>query len=128
MEKATFGARILLGIIFTVFGLNGFVQFIPVPEAAPAMGEFMGALMATGYMMPWVKATEVICGVLLLAGRFVPLALTILAPITLNILAIHLFLDGPASLPIPIVLVVLSLLAAWGVKDAYSGLLRATPE
>lgn len=128
MDKVTLGARILLGLIFTVFGLNGFLNFIPVPEPEPAMGEFMAALMETGYMMPWVKITEIVCGVLLLAGRFVPLALTILAPIVLNIFAIHLFLDAPSSLPLPIALVVLTLLAAWGVRDAYSDLLRATPE
>src|SRR5882762_582358 len=78
-------ARILLGFIFLIFGLNGFLNFLPqsgnIPEAALA---FAGALMKTGYMFPLIKGTEVIVGVLLLSNRFVPLALALVAPIVVN--------------------------------------------
>ncbi len=126
MDKVTTAARILLGLIFTVFGLNGFFNFIPVPEMQPAAGEFVGALVASGYMMTWVKATEFVCGLLLLSGRFVPLALVVLAPIVLNIFALHLFLD-PAGLAVPVVVVVLALLTARGTWSSFRELLRATP-
>src|SRR3954462_1793472 len=74
--------RVLMGLMFFVFGLNGFFNFIPqpkdpVPEKAMA---FAGALMATGYMFKLIKGTEVLVGILLLANRFVPLALAFIAP------------------------------------------------
>jgi hypothetical protein len=84
-------ARILLGSIFVVFGLNGFLHFLPQPPAPPRAMAFGGALAATGYFFPLLKATEVIAGALLLA-RFVPIALTLLAPIIVNIVAFHTFL------------------------------------
>jgi uncharacterized membrane protein YphA (DoxX/SURF4 family) len=84
-------ARVLLGSIFVVFGLNGFFHFIPQPPAPPRAMAFAGALAATGYFFPLLKATEVAAGALLLAG-FVPIALTLLAPIVVNIVAFHAFL------------------------------------
>ena len=87
------GARILLGLIFAVFGLNGFLNFLPQPELNPAAGAFMGALAGAGYMFPLIKGTEVVAGVLLLANRAVPLALVLLAPIIVNIAAFHLVLQ-----------------------------------
>jgi hypothetical protein len=84
-------ARVLLGGVFLVFGLNGFFHFLPQPPAPPRALAFAGALGASGYLFPLLKATEVIAGALLLAG-FVPIALTLLAPIIVNIVAFHLFL------------------------------------
>lgn len=89
----TLGARILLGLIFFVFGLNGFLHFLPMPQPSPAAGAFMGALAATGYFFPLLKGVEVIAGALLLANRAVPLALILLAPININIAAYHLLLE-----------------------------------
>ena len=93
MEKlislAPTAARIFLGLIFFVFGLNGFLQFMPQPPQPEAAGAFIGALAATGYMFPLIKGTEVVAGLLLLSGRFVPLALTLLAPIIVNIALFH---------------------------------------
>lgn len=96
-------ARIFLGLVFTVFGLNGFLGFLPMPEMGPEGGAFMGALAATGYMFPLIKGTEVLAGVLLLSNRFVPLALTLLAPVTVNILLFHALLEPGVGLPLLLV-------------------------
>src|SRR5438132_7666163 len=92
-------ARILLGLVFFVFGLNGFLHFIPQPPMEGPPAQFIGAMLATGYLFPLLKTTEVLGGLLLLSGRLVPLALTVLAPVVVNIVAFHLFL-APSGLPI----------------------------
>src|SRR5882672_11243662 len=92
-------ARLLLGLVFTVFGLNFFFHFIPTPSPPPPRAAaFAGALFASGYLFPLLKTTEVVAGILLLAGRFVPLALAALAPIVINIVGFHLFL-APSGIP-----------------------------
>jgi uncharacterized membrane protein YphA (DoxX/SURF4 family) len=90
---ATIAARLLLGLIFFVFGLNGFLHFIPMPPPSGESGAFLMALFATGYMFPLIKGIEVIGGLLLLANRAVPFALVILAPIIVNIAAYHVLLE-----------------------------------
>ena len=124
MQKAVLGARIVLGLIFTVFGLNGFFQFLPLPELSEKAGAFMGALAATGYMFPLIKLTEVLGGVMLLAGRFVPLGLTLLAPVVVNILLFHLVLD-PAGMIMTVVIVVLQIFLAWAYRGSFAGVLNA---
>ncbi|MEM1205327.1 MAG: DoxX family membrane protein [Acidobacteriota bacterium] len=124
MNKALLGARLLLGLIFTAFGINYFVPFLPVPELPPAAGAFFGALAESGYMLPLVKITEVVGGLMLLAGLFVPLALTILAPVVVNIVLFHVFLE-PSGLPMGIALVALQVFLAWGYRDAFAGVLEA---
>ncbi|MBY0472605.1 DoxX family membrane protein [bacterium] len=96
-------ARILFGLIFFVFGLNGFLQFMPTPPPPEAAASFFGAMMQTGYFFPLLKATEIICGILLLSGSFVPLALVVLAPIILQIFFFHLFL-APSGLAMAVIL------------------------
>lgn len=68
MKKLSTGSRYLLGTIYFVFGLNGFLQFIPMPPLPEAAGSLMGALAATGYFFPFLKGVEVISGLLLLSG------------------------------------------------------------
>jgi putative oxidoreductase len=121
--KVIIAARVLLGVIFFVFGLNGFLHFLPQPPMSGPPGEFFGALFATGYMLPLLKATEVIVGALLLSGRLVPLALTVLAPIVVNIFAFHLFL-APSGLPLIIVIVALGVFLAWSYRSSFAGVLR----
>lgn len=117
-------ARILAGLIFTVFGLNGFLHFLPQPAPPPAAGAFLGALFHGGYLFPLLKGTEVAMGLLLLSGRFVPLALTVLAPIVVNIVAFHAFFD-PHGLPVGLVLVAAELYLAWVNRAAFAPMLRA---
>ena len=100
-SKVTLGARILLGLIFTVFGLNGFFNFIPMPPPEGAAAAYLGGLAASGYFFPVLKITEIISGLLLLSGRFVPLALLFLAPIVVQIFLMHAFL-APSGLPLAI--------------------------
>jgi hypothetical protein len=117
--KTQTAARLGLGLIFTVFGLNGFLHFLPQPPAQPGPAtDFAAALFATGYMFPLIKGTEVLAGVLLLSGRWVPFALTLLAPVVVNILAFHLFL-APAGLAIPLVALALGVYLAWNERAAY---------
>ncbi len=98
--KLSFAARILLGLIFFVFGLMGLLNLYPPPTDLPEkLMAFTKGLMATGYFFPFLKVTETLCGLLLLSGIFVPLALVVLAPIILNIFMLHAFLE-PSGLPL----------------------------
>jgi len=125
-HKLPLVARLLLGLTFFVFGLNGFLHFLPQPPAPPAAGAFFGALHATGYMLGLIKGTEVLAGALLLAGLFVPLALTLLAPVIVNILAFHLFL-APGNYAILALVLVSEVYLAWTQRAAFAPLLRARP-
>lgn len=118
--------RVLLGLPLVVFGLNAFFNFIPQPTtpiAAPAAA-FAGALMATGYMMQLIGATQLIAGLMLVTNRFVPLALVLLAPFFVNSLAFHLFLER-TGLPMALIFVALELALAWSYRRAYATLLTA---
>src|SRR5262245_15361218 len=92
-------ARIILGSIFFVFGLNGFFHFIPQPPPPASALPFLGGLASAGYFFPLLKTIETTAGALLLAGAFVPFALTLLAPIIVSITAFHLFL-APGNFPV----------------------------
>lgn len=125
MKFATLGSRLLLGLIFFVFGLNGFFQFLPMPPLPEAAGKLMGAFAEAGYMFPAIKGVEVLGGALLLSGFFVPLALVLLAPITINILLFHVFLTPPADSVMSVVMVVLHFVAALGVWEKFKPVLQA---
>ena len=118
-------ARLFLGLVFTVFGLNFFLHFLPMPPPPPqALAAFAGALFGSGYLFPLLKSTEVAAGLLLLGGLFVPLALTLLAPILVNIVAFHLFL-APSGLPIPLAVLAAEIYLAWTYRAAFAPMLRA---
>jgi len=113
-------ARILLGLVFFVFGLDGFFHFIPQPTeppSEPALSFAMG-LLKSGYMFPLIKGTEVAVGALLLSNRFVALALVVIAPVIVNIFAFHAFL-APSGIVIAGALVVLAAYLAWVHRGAY---------
>ena len=124
MRTATLIVRLLLGLIFTVFGLNGFLHFIPNMSMPQAAGAFFGALFATGYMVPLIFATQLLGGVLLLIGRLVPFALALLAPVIVNIFLFHIFLD-PGGIPLAIAVAVLELFLAWSYRTAFVPLFTA---
>ena len=114
--------RTLMGLIFFVFGLNGFFQWM-TPEVSGEGGGFLSALADTGYMLPMLKLTETIAGLFLLLGRFVPLALTLLAPIIVNILGFHAFLSTE-GLGMAVVLVVAEIYLAWAYRNAFGPMLN----
>ncbi|MBL8678674.1 MAG: DoxX family protein [Myxococcales bacterium] len=118
--------RVVLGLVFVVFGLNGFFHFLPQPPMPAAAGAFLGGLAAAGYMFPLIKGVEVLAGALLLSNRFVPLALTLLAPIVVNIVAFHTALAPPN----PVTAIVLGgeLFLAWTYRSAFAGMLRSRVE
>jgi hypothetical protein len=122
--KAKTAARLLLGAIFTIFGLNGFLQFLPMPAPIGLAAVFVGGLGASGYFFPLLKGTEVLMGLLLLSNRFVPLALTILAPIVVNIVAFHAFL-APAGVILPLAIVALGVYLAYTERKVFAPLLQA---
>jgi hypothetical protein len=112
-------AGILMGLTFLVFGLNGFLHFIPQPKTMPeGAGAFFGALMKTGYMLPLIFGTQVIVGALLVSNRFVPLALALIAPVIVNIVAFHAFIEPSGAIMAGVVLV-LELYLAWSYRKAY---------
>jgi uncharacterized membrane protein YphA (DoxX/SURF4 family) len=117
-------ARLFLGLVFTVFGLNFFLHFLPMPAAPPRAAAFAGALFASGYFFPLLKTTEVVAGVLLLTGRFVPLALAVLAPIVVNIVGFHLFLE-PSGLPVPLGMLAAEIFLGWSYRAAFASMLHA---
>jgi len=124
LGKIPLVARILLGFIVALFGLNGFLHFLPMPAPTGGAAQFFGGLSAAPYFFPLMAATQLIGGVLLLSGRFVPLALTILAPVIVNIVGFHITLDphgfGPAAL-----VLVLEIYLAWAYRDSFAPMLRS---
>ena len=124
MKIAALIARYLLGLVFLVFGLNGFLHFIPLPPPAnPVAGQFMGALFVSHYLVP-IFLLQIVPGALLLVNRYVPLALTLLAPILVNIVCFHAFM-APEGLPLPLILTVLWGVLAFYHRAAFAGLFRA---
>lgn len=122
-------ARVLLGLGFVVFGLNGFLNFMPPPPSLPEpVAHFMKAMIETRYMFPLIAGTQLVAGVLLLTNLFVPLALVLLAPVVVNIIAFHLFLD-PAGIVPGVIVLALELYLVWSYRDSYRSLfsVRAKP-
>jgi putative oxidoreductase len=123
MRIATVIARYLAGVIFLVMGLNGFLNFIPLPPPGGIAGQFMGALYVSHYL--WVIfAFQVIAGVLLLVNRYVPLAVAILAPVLVNIITFHVLM-APAGLPLALFVALLWIMIFIEVRPAFSGLFQS---
>jgi putative oxidoreductase len=114
-------ARILLGLIFFVFGLNGFLHFIPMgPMPTGVAGQFAGALMQSHYM-PIVSVLQIVGGALLLVNRYVPLALVLLGPVIVNIFLFHLLMDRK-GLPMAFLVVILWGIVALRYRQYFSGI------
>lgn len=116
-------ARIVLGLVFFVFGLNGFLHFLPQPPMPAAAAGFVGGLVSAPYFIPLLKGTEVLAGLALLSNRFVPLALTLLAPIIVQIALFHTFLAPSAGMPL--LLIATELYLARAYRDAFRPMLRS---
>ena len=116
-------ARVLLGLLFLVFGLNGFLNFIPMgPMPLGLAGQFTAALFESHYMTV-VFTLELAGGVLLLLNRYVPLALMLLAPVIVNIVLFHVFM-APSGLPLAMVVTVLWMLTAHKFRSVFVSLLN----
>ena len=123
MKVVTIIVRLLLGLMFVVFGSNIFLHFIPMPEQKPSLAtDFSKALMESRYMYV-VGLLQVTGGLLLLIGRFVPLGLTLLGPVIVNILLFHIFLE-PTGLPMAIVVSLLALFLLWRYRSSFAGLVK----
>jgi len=120
MKIAVTIARILLGLMFTVFGANGFLHFIPMPPPSGLAGQYMGALFLSHYLVV-VFLLQLVGGLLLLANRYVPLALVLLGPVIVNIVLFHSFL-APQGLPMALFAAVLWLVVFVGHRKAFEGL------
>ncbi|HEY0780041.1 MAG TPA: hypothetical protein VGD56_18900 [Gemmatirosa sp.] len=120
MRIASTIARYLLGLIFTVFGLNGFLHFLPQPPMTGPAGQYFVVLATTNYLI-LVFAIQLACGLLFLAGRYVPLALTLVAPVIVNILMFHALMNPSGIIPGLIVAVCWSLVFA-RVRHAFDGI------
>ncbi len=116
-------ARVLLGLIYFVFGLNFFFHFLPTPPPHGGVADaFTGGLFQSGYFFPMLKGLEVVLGALLLVGVFVPLSLVVLFPISLNIFLFHAFLS-PENTVMGIVVVLLNVFLAWSYREYFRPLL-----
>ncbi len=123
MKKAQMIIRSLFGLMLVIFGLNKFLQFMPMPPLPEDAAEFMGALIKSGYIMPIVGIVEVVSGVLLLINRFQALALIIIFPIMLNAFLFHIFLDiagiGGAAFGL-----IMNIYLFFGNKGSYAALFK----
>jgi putative oxidoreductase len=122
-------ARILLGLIFFIFGLNFFFHFIPnnsQPEGRAAA--FLGGLFQSGYLFPLIKVIEVLSGIFLLSGLFIPLVLIVLMPISINILLFHSILEqGVMPISISALILISQIWLAWNYRDYYRQLFIVRP-
>jgi uncharacterized membrane protein YphA (DoxX/SURF4 family) len=126
MKKAILVARLLLGLMFFVFGLNNILHFIPLPPPSGDALTFMMVLVTHKYMT-FVGLLMVIAGLLLLVGRYVPLALVLLGPIIVNILLYHALLWPHGAAP-AFVVAFLELFLIWAYRLSFRGLFDAAPE
>lgn len=117
MKYAIITARILLGLMFAIFGSNAFLHFIPMPPMEGPAGAFIGALISSGFIYP-IAALQVLGGLLLVIGRFVPLGLTLLGPVIVNIVLYHIFLDR-AGLAMAGCISIFALFLLWAYRDKF---------
>ena len=123
MKIATVIARILLGLIFIFFGSNAFLHFLPMPPLPQGVaGLYLKAFLESGYVYV-IGGMQLLSGLLLLIGKFVPLGLTILAAMIFNIWAFHILM-APEGFPPALVVTVLELFLVWSYRERFAGILR----
>jgi putative oxidoreductase len=120
MKIAVLIARILLGLLFLVFGLNGFLNFIHGPMPTGVAGQYLAVMGGTLYIH-FVFVVQIVGGLLLLSGQFVPLALVLLGPVIINILLFHVSMQ-PSGLPPGLFATLLWFIIFYGVRRAFAGI------
>ena len=128
MKYAIIIARILLGLIFFVFGLNGLLHFLPMPPMPPSDAATWSTIMMAHHWMNFVSVIQVVAGLLLLVNRCVPLALTLLAPELVNILLFHILLTGGSGIAPGLVSTILELFLLFVYRRNFIPLLAMNPE
>ena len=113
-------ARLLLGLMFVFFGLNGFLNFLPSPPLEGVWGAFLGALFTSHYLY-FICAVQLVAGVLLLINQFVPLALALLAPVVANIVVYHLTMQ-PHNAQLAVLVTILWIFLAWKARSYFAPL------
>jgi hypothetical protein len=116
-------SRFLLGLIFLVFGLNGFLHFIPMPPPSGIAGQFLGAMFVSNYLLV-VSGLQAISGALLLINLYVPLALAILGPIIVNILLFHALMS-PAGIGLAVFVTIFWGVVFVSIRSAFAGIFEA---
>jgi uncharacterized membrane protein YphA (DoxX/SURF4 family) len=124
MKIAFLIARLLLGLVFVVFGLNGFVPFLPAPALDGPAAQFFGALYVSHFLVV-IFAIQLLGGILLLVNRYVPLALTFLGPVIVNIVCYHAFM-APSGLPLALLVTLLWFAVFYQHRSAFAGLFEPT--
>lgn len=121
-SKVTMVLRILLGLVLVIFGANKFYPFMPAPEEmSDGAANFMASLNDTDYMFPLIGAVEVVSGLLLLLKKWVPFALVLLAPVTVNIVLFHVFLE-PATIVPGLVILIINIVLIYTYWDKFKTL------
>jgi uncharacterized membrane protein YphA (DoxX/SURF4 family) len=123
MKVATIIVRVLLGLMFVVFGSNIFLHFIPMPPQKPSLATDFAKAIMESHLIYVIGLLQVLGGLLLLIGRYVPLGLTLLGPVIVNILLFHIFLE-PSGLPMALVVSVLALFLLWRYRSHFAGLVQ----
>ena len=124
MKIAVIIVRVLMGLLFIFGSIAFFLKLGGEPQLEGNMKTYFDGLVASVYFLPLLKITELVCGIALVAGRFVPLALVILAPIIINILFVHIFLER-SGLPVAVFLVLANIFLAYANWDKFKTLLEA---
>lgn len=128
-SAATVATRVLLGLVFFGFGLNGLLQLFPLPPAQGAAAVFINGLIASRYFFPLLFVIYVLTGTALVIGRFVPLSLTVLAPVIVNVAVMQLFVPSSgAEIVLAALVTVLEIYLAWSYRSAFQPLLHARDE
>jgi len=123
MTKTKNILSVIYGLFLLIFGLNGFLNFFPLPEMTEEAGTFAGSLAQTGYIFPIVGALQIIVGILLIVNKFRPLTLIVIFPIMLNAFLLHLFLD-PAGIAGSLVAIILNVLLFIAHRESYKNLFQ----
>lgn len=124
MKIAVIIVRVLMGLLFLFGSIVFFFNLMTPPPLPEKVQKFMDGVNAAGYLMPLIKITELFCGIAFVAGRFVPLATVVIAPIIVNIFFFHAFVDS-SGLPVAIFLVLANSFVAYAYWDKYKPILEA---
>lgn len=124
MKKLLLATRFSFGALFLVFGMNGFLNFMPMPTPTPAAGEFLGALFKTGFIFPVIKAIEVLVGLSMITNRFTSLSLVVITPI-LTVITLHNFILDPNGIALNTFILMMYGLLLFEHRNNYSQLISA---